>query len=562
MSKRQAIGANDRDRAASRGWEWALLGLLFVASLALIFRFALLSHFNLLFGDPIDGLIETSILEHWWNVVRGFSGWKHTFYLYPSKNVLGYNDGYFLYGLIYSVFRAIGLDPFVSSELVNVSVRAVGFAGFVAFARLVLRLPLWAAAFGAAIFTASDNSYYQGAHVQLLSVAFAPVEALLLALFVEAIVRGERRRAAMLGLGAAVLLAAWFLTSFYMAWFFVLFCTIWAPLLAAWYGRSQMSRFLRACWRCRLALLLSLVAIVLGLLPTARMYLAVLANVGAHDLNETSSYLVPPLGVVNFGAGNLLWSWLRDTGSSSLPLTTELATGFTPLLLAVFLGSLLAATLRRWALPASLGMATVLCWLLAIRVGGWSAWNLVFDYVPAGAVIRVVARLQLFLDWPLVSVAATGLAYLASALSQRSVTGPAIAGALALLVSAEQVNNTRIPVLDRQGELAVFRQISVPPPACRVFFTTNGASPDPGYGPVLRGMVQHNVDAMITAELIHVPTINGFASKSPSGWNLLSADAPDYRDRVRAYAGRYGLLPVLCGLDMQTGRWQEHPFGT
>jgi hypothetical protein len=198
--------------AAWRRWEWPLLGLLFVVSIAQVFRFALLSRFQLLFGDPIDGLIETSILEHWWNVARGLTGWKQTFYLYPSKGTLGYNDGYFLYGLVYSVYRAMGLDPFLSSELVNMSVRALGFAGFVAFARLVLRLPLWAAAVGAAIFTASDNSYFQGAHVQLLSVALAPVEALLLALFVSAITRDQGRRAAALGVGAALLLAAWFLS--------------------------------------------------------------------------------------------------------------------------------------------------------------------------------------------------------------------------------------------------------------------------------------------------------------------------------------------------------------
>ncbi len=558
---KQSEAADSAVPTAWRRWEWPLLGLLFVVSIAQVFRFALLSRFQLLFGDPIDGLIETSILEHWWNVARGLTGWKQTFYLYPSKGTLGYNDGYFLYGLVYSVYRAMGLDPFLSSELVNMSVRTLGFAGFVAFARLVLRLPLWAAAVGAAIFTASDNSYFQGAHVQLLSVALAPVEALLLALFVSAISRELRRRAAALGVGAALLLAAWFLTSFYMAWFFVLFCAIWAPLLAVWLGRARTGRFLRACWRCRIAVLLSLAALVLGLLPTARMYLAVMAGVGAHDLNETASYMVPPLDVVNFGAGNLLWGWLHDWMRWALPVTPELATGFTPLLLVVFLGGLVAATLRRSILPASLGMATVLCWLLAVQVGGWSAWNLVFAYAPAGAVIRVVARLQLFLDWPLVSVAATGLARLAGTLRHRPVPSAALAGALALATFAEQANSTRIPGLDRAAELAVFRRIGPKPPGCHVFFAFNAGSPDPGYGPVIRGMVQHNVDAMIAAEWTHVPTINGYATKTPALWNLLSAEQPDYRDRVRAYAGRYGLLPVLCGLDMQTGRWEEHPFG-
>jgi hypothetical protein len=546
-------------RAAHR-WEWLIFGLFLAASLFEVFRFAFLSHFGSLFGDSIDGMIETSILEHWWNVIRGFTRWRQTFYFYPTRGTLGYNDGYLLYGVVYSIFRAGGLDPFLSSELVNMVMKAVGFIGFAAFARRVLRLPLWAATLGAAVFTTSDNSFYQGSHVQLFTVALAPVEALFLAMLAAAIWRGERLRAGVAGVAAAVLLAAWFLTSFYMAWFFVLFGAILLPVLAVWAGLGQLQRFMQACRRCWAPLLVSVAVLLAGLLPTALIYLPVQAQAGTHSFAEMANYLLPPLDVLNIGAHNLMWGSLDGPVQRLLPNNSELATGFTPILLAVFVLSLLTAAVRRWIIPAALGTAAVLCWMLAVRVGDWSAWRFVFAYAPAGSVIRVVARLQLFLDWPVVSVAFAGLARLPSLSWRRYPTGAGMAGVLALLLYAEQANGTRIPALDRRAELDVFGRVEPPPGACRAFFALNAGSPDPGFGPYLRGLVQHNVDAMIVAEWRHLPTINGFATKLPNGWDLLSADQPDYRDRVHSYAKAHGLLPTLCALDMQTGRWDEHPF--
>ncbi len=534
--------------------------MLLIASLAIVFRFALLSRFNLLFGSSVDGLIETSILEHWWNVFQDITRWDQTFYFFPEKGTLGYNDGYFLYGAIYSIFRLARLDPFLSSELVDVVVRLVGFFSFAAFARGTLRAPAWMAAFGAAVFTASNNSYYQGAHAQLLSVAFAPLEGILLAGAASAMMRGDRLLAAAAGMGAALLLAAWFLTSFYMAWFFTLFCTVWLPMMAAWSGSARRRQILRSCRRCWGPLLASFAVLALGLLPTAQMYLAVLSSAGAHDFTETSQYLLQPLDALNLGAGNLLWGWLDRGWLSSLPVGGEHPTGFTPLLLAAFVAGLAAAILRCRLVPASLGVATLLCWLLALRVGDWSAWRLVYAFAPAGAAIRVVARLQLFLDWPLISVALTGLADLPALLPRRHTTGAVLAAATALLLLMEQVNTTRIPALDRSAELAVFQRTAPPPVACRVFFTPNAASPDPGFGPVIRAMVQSNVDAMMAAEWFHLPTVNGFATKLPRGWDLLYSDRLDYRARVRDYAVAHDLLPSLCELDLHNSQWNEHPF--
>ena len=74
-------------------------------------------------------MIELSILEHWWNVLRGLSPWDRTDYFFPVPGTLGYNDGYLLFGLLHAGFRTLGADPFLSGELVNASTRVIGFLG-------------------------------------------------------------------------------------------------------------------------------------------------------------------------------------------------------------------------------------------------------------------------------------------------------------------------------------------------------------------------------------------------------------------------------------------------
>src|SRR5215472_2645171 len=81
-----------------------------IVSVAFFFRYQIANGFTWLAGDRYDGFIELSILEHWYNVAQGFSHWSQMNYFYPVAGSLGYNDGYFFYGLIYAVFRWSGTD--------------------------------------------------------------------------------------------------------------------------------------------------------------------------------------------------------------------------------------------------------------------------------------------------------------------------------------------------------------------------------------------------------------------------------------------------------------------
>lgn len=201
-------------------------------ALVIFFRQQLRSAFARVFGDRIDGLIEIAHLEHWHNVLRGVSPWDRTLWYFPNPDTVGYNDGYLLYGLAYGFFRVIGADAFVASDLTNMGVKAVGFLGFVLFARRFAGASMPVAAVFALIFTIANASYANAYHAQLFSVGFAPLLAFWIGI---AIGNAPHRPGRAAGYGAlvAAFYAAWMMTAFYTAWF------------------SPMARLSCCCsWRC------------------------------------------------------------------------------------------------------------------------------------------------------------------------------------------------------------------------------------------------------------------------------------------------------------------------
>ncbi|MDL2354990.1 MAG: hypothetical protein QFF03_07010 [Pseudomonadota bacterium] len=64
----------------------------------------------------------------------------------------------------------------------------------------------------------------------------------------------------------------------------------------------------------------------------------------------------------------------------------------------------------------------------------------------------------------------------------------------------------------------------------------------------------HNIDAMLIAETINLPTINRHASFVPADWNFGKPARDDYPARVAGYARHHGVT-ALCRLDLMTMRW-------
>lgn len=528
-----------------------------LACLAVFFRVQLMNGFTLLLGDRHDGVIELAILEHWYNVLSGTEAWNRTAYFWPVPGTLGYNDGYLGFGLVYAVFRALGVDPFLAGELVNATLRGIGFLGAYVAMRRIMALEFGWALLGAAVFTLGNNLYIRGSHAQLFSVGLVPWLAVLAHATLSALWHGERGALLRNGAGFCLLFALALMTGFYMAWYFAFLSM---ALLIAWVvvaGRARRALLLLALKRHWKDVLGLGVFAALVCLPFALVYAPKAAETGMHGYAMVGQYTLSPLDVIHVGERNLVWGWLVQGLNAvfrpGFPAWSEQMTGMPPLLVALFLLALWRGPAAdRLAVLRALGIATLVTWLLTLQLFGVSPWRLVWQVVPGARAARVVARYQLFLLLPVTGFAVAWLAL------QGPRLGRLLAAALCALLLVEQLNGYAPVFLDRTQELARLRAVPAPPAECRAFFVT-AARQESRFGEAVDDPYNHNTEAMLLAEVLRLPTINGISTFNPPGWPDHWPGHPDYLPAVRAYAERYG-VQGLCGLDLQRFTWDTAPF--
>jgi hypothetical protein len=525
---------------------------------ALFFRHQIQNGFTFLSSDRYDGVIVVALLEHWFNVLRGLAAWNSPHYFFPYPKTLGYNDGYFLYGLVYSGFRGLSIDPFLSSELVNVVVKAAGFAGFLLAARRMLKLSFWWALLGAALFTLANNSYVHLVHAQMLSVAFVPIEALLMFEAYHALAGGRRTRFLAFGCGAALLFAAWLMTSVYTAWFFGLFMSIFVGIQLVLGGTGGIARLKNAVLDNKLAVAAVGAVAIAALLPFVSSYM-----MGPHGLRsweEVAVYSPSILDSVNVGANNLLFGDLITYMKGACPAcdigSGEREAGMGPLLFVLAAMAIGSVVWHRRALPlegklmiGGLALACAATWLIAVRSGHHTAWYYVYWHWPGGTGLRVVARIFLFLSAPAAALAAWYLSRKAQAWPK------AVVIALCGLLLAEEINGGATGGMDRLQGVARIASVQPPPQQCRAFYATESADSDTSAtASDMAGSLVHNIDAMLVAEYVNLPTINGHSSFVPADWNFGKPARDDYQARVEKYASDHGIA-ALCRLDLTNMHW-------
>jgi hypothetical protein len=452
----------------------SLLGALAVlaVSLTIVCRSLLATRFGRVWGDRFDGDLEVSILEHWHNVLAGHAGWAETLYFYPHARTLGYNDGYLLFGVVHALFRSLGIDAFSSGALVDVVFRAGGFGSFLLFARAVLHVRLAYALLGAMLFVIGHALFEHAWHEQLLSVALAPLLGYLMVRALQAASRERRSACFGFGAAAALLFGAWLLTAFYMAWFFGFYAAVTSLVAVLLAPRAAYRQVLLPAARCWPVVLGLAAVLALALLPFLYVYLPKAAETGMHPWTETLSYIPRPNDLVNVGRSNRLFGLLFDwfCARCSPPESYELMAGIPPILFCLFLCAVVWSLVQQGTdvLARAMALAVLAVWAMIVRHGDWTLWRAVYALVPGARAIRVVARFQIFLTFP---ICALTVLYLDS-LGTR--TPRTILALLIALLVLEELG----PSVPGKSPAEELRRIAVPPPPpeCRAFYVT--AEPD------------------------------------------------------------------------------------
>jgi len=532
-----------------------------LAGALLFYRGSVFSGFAHVGGESGDTRLLVFISEHWYRVLQGLATWRDLPMFHPLPGTLGFSDALALFQPFYALFRLVGADPFLAFQATLMALSGCGYAAFVALARRLPGVGWPAAIVGGLLFVFANNLYLAAGNPQLQAVHLVPVPLL------AAIVAWQRRLTApgtarllalVAGLGSALLLY----TAYYVGWFFGL-ATLLFALSSLATGAVRPWRWERFEWRAAIWLLALFVSgFVVAITPFLLTYLPVLDLGFARSYPEALHYSGTPADLFNVGTRNLAWGWLLDglQGYSEGRVDNAgLARAVTPgLLVAGFSGVWLLAIgrdagsserSRRARLAVALALTLLALLLLPLRFGDLSPWWLVWHLIPGAEAIRAIFRLELLAGAVAALLAVLALQAIGETLCRAA--GPRRAwltvSFIAVLLLAEQVNLADATELDRRAELMFLERAPATPADCSSFVLASLREPG-------RTGIAQQIDAMLLAQQLGIPTLGGYSGLVPPGWQLLDPREADFVARSSRWAALHELTGV-CLLDAERGRW-------
>ncbi len=537
------------------------LFLVCVASIIVLFHNLIFSNFNILLGDRFDALIETNLLQHWYNVIQGNSKWDTVGYFYPFSNTLGYNDGYFLYGIFYSFFRLLGFDLFISTDLVNILLKVIGFFSFYFLVKKVFKFGFLVSLVGAVAFTFANSMSEQMRHAQLLSVAFAPLLTIFILRYFQSLKVNDSKKSLINGSLASLLLACWLFTSYYMAWYFILFFVVCSSIFMIICVSNKEYRNKLTVNISYKAFIIPAVVLMFFLIPFLKVYLPKASETGGQSLYAVEYYAPSPYNVIDPGQYNLIFGKLTNAFFSNidgLNRVGEFNIGLAPISLLILLITLACILFKKnkstfEVFIFSVCLTTVITALFAINFGGVFLWKFIWQYFPGAKGMRVTVRYFLFLIFPVVLISTWFLEKIAR--KRRWV----LVSALSLLLIIEQVNFAPNAAFVRADNKRFINSVPVPPKDCKAFYVVGQRK---GEFPIVTDNIiisyyPHNVDAMLISEVYNLRTINGFSTFNPPGWDFTLNPLASYMARVQNYIKNNNIADGMCEFDLENLKWTE-----
>lgn len=519
---------------------------------AAFFRDPLTSRLDTITGDRGDARLCVVLHEHWFRVLHGDESWLRAPMYFPTKATLGYSETFVLNEIFYAPLRFIGFEPFAAFQLTLVCLTAVGFAATFAVLRRhlgVAVLPACALGYAA---TFANNLFVDTGHPQMYAVAFVPV---VLLAGLEARRASAQARQVLAGVTGLVL-GLLVYSAYYVGWFTVLLGSMWLAIVTVALVRRQGWAVARSVLRTNLRPGFAFAAgLGIAMVPFVITYLPIFRSFGGRPYSEVVGLSPHVRALVDVGSHNVAWGWLMrpllHDDAGLLPLVHTVAP--TPLLMLLVIVSAWVFVQRRrnatatGADRAGLAAACVVtvAWVLPLRFGAHGLWWAVFRFVPGATAIRVPGRLEVVNAWLACVVVGCLLSHGRHVLKTERLRRAMPALAL-ILVMFEQTNTTiAFRRFDRSDEITALAAVPPPPNSCRSFAVVDPTKT------VYDGV---SIDAMLIAQHIGRPTVNGYSGQSPPGWNLRPW-LDDYTSLTQQWAIDRGIATGLCTYNLTTREW-------
>lgn len=487
-----------------------------------------MDYFRALPGDLGDSRFNCVLLEHLyqWGSGNVEHLWSPQFF-FPFEHVLAFSDNHFGSSPIYILLRFIGLG------------REAAFSGWIVAghtcnfiaAYIVIKksgYSSFASAVGAFIFSFSLPALQKEMHIQLLwRFAIPP---------------------AVLGLWRLIktrqpkylqMIAFWICVQFYCAIYLGVFLVyLLAAFIAAFFLTNQGTRLfkdIRAAWQMTPSgskvLLISTVSFFMGaVIWLLAIYHSVSAEYGLVRPVSEISRMLPRLSSYLIADNSGVASWLGHF-VTDVPMRHEhnLFFGFSVWLMVLYAAVVVWKSPGQHLLPKTAMIAFFLLAGLTLYLGGVSVYLLVLKLPGVGA-IRAVSRIVLVLMFPIAILCSMAVHHLLTEVLPPKHRWRAIAILLLIgFIGSETATyrpyNTSIETWrERVAGLKADLPDTLPP---EPILFANHPHKEPFWA------ISAEIDAMILAQDLGIPTLNGYSGNLTPGFDL--GPCISYMTRLRSY---------------------------
>jgi hypothetical protein len=532
------------------------------------------SRFDLFFGDRGDARFIAYFCEHWYQALAGRARLLSPAFFYPVEGTLGYSDVLLGYAIPYSLLRSVGLEMFSAMQVVIILFNFLAFLFCFILLYKALRLNLFASSAAALFYAFSSPKFAQLVHLQIQFTLLLPLIFTFIILFARRPAETTQKRAFIFLCLATLFFDLQLLTTFYYAWFFVLWSILFLALAMLFKNtRVFIFALVRRFWP---AMLGSSVVLLLGVIPFLIVYLPVTRVASWYSYENVSEMIPAARDFLEMGTGNYIWgkfsAWVRRTPPPLYYGELRVGIGLIPTL--TWIGLTLYAV---WMIVRRTGshtvdekiltrsfnerdahrlflvvmiLATSLFLILGIKYGhNSSLWQLVYNFFPGASAVRAVARYIIFLSLPM----AVGFAY---ALDRAIRWTRAQKNGLIIICSYMAL--ILLPLFgvyeqfgfhtgfSKTAEMAYLKELVARlPKDCEAFYVA--LPPD-----AKRSIPEYQYDGMMVSVLSGVPTLNGSSSQFPKDWGLFFINKLDYEENVRKWVALHQIKGKVCRLEITT----------
>jgi len=529
-----------------------------------LFFWYLIDGFRVIPVDMLDGRLIVAIHEHWYQVFSGRVGWKDIPQFWPLEGTLGFSDAFFLTSIPYSIARGLGADLYFSFMVMLLGIALIGYFSCYRLFATLFKFPKILSIFLSYLFlnTSLTHNAIAHSHPQLLIIWLLP----LLILFLHAAFYGTGLLSMLLSVVSGLWLGLLFLTGYYISWYFIFFTSLAFLFWIIFQGFAQrlkppsLERPFASFWRTmaerkvfvKLGLMMAFGG--LSLIPFFHLYLPINVQYGERVWGEMRLIVPSFKEFFNQGTYNWMWSGLvQSLGWFSDKWPQARSMGFGPLFFALFVlcsGTVLCSKYRNnqgseHILLVCVLICTILCCLcLNFRVGEFTLWKYMYQWVPGATAISFFHRLNFILLLPCLTIIGWALREVVWN-PQNRIFGCC----LGILVILEQ-QPSRVSDYAMRYHEAVSRTVHVqpPPPEAAVFYLRSSTKSEKWQFSQL--------DALFVAQQYGLRTVNGYSGIYPKNWWLYDPSESWYPQEVRRWIHLNGAQPSgLYELDWDTGRW-------